>query len=126
MTARASIESGLAAFCEAFNGGDAAGVAAQYTSDAQILPPGASRIDGRQGIQEFWQGFIDANVGDLTLRSDEIEDFGSQTVEVGTVSASAPGEADARVQLVGKYVVLWTQDANGAWQIHRDIWNWDA
>ena len=126
MTARESIESGLAAFCEAFNGGDAAGVAAQYASDAQILPPEASRIDGRQGIQEFWQGFIDAKVADLTLRSDEIEDFGSQAVEVGTVSASAPGEADARVELVGKYVVLWKQDANGAWQIHRDIWNWDA
>jgi ketosteroid isomerase-like protein len=68
MTARESIGSGLAAFCEAFNGGDAAGVAAHYTSDARILPPGASRIDGRQGIQEFWQGFIDAKVADLTLR----------------------------------------------------------
>ncbi len=126
MTARDSIESGLAAFCEAFNGGDAAGVAAQYTSDARILPPGASSIDGRQGIQEFWQGFIDAKVADLTLRSDEIEDFGSQAVEIGTVSASAPGEGDARVQLAGKYIVLWKQDASGAWQMHRDIWNWDA
>jgi uncharacterized protein (TIGR02246 family) len=126
MTAKQSIESGLAAFCEAFNGGHADGVAAQYTSDAQILPPGASRIDGRQKIQEFWQGFIDAKVADLTLRSDEIEDFGSQAVEIGTVSASAPGEGDARVQLAGKYIVLWTKDANGAWQIHRDIWNWDA
>ena len=126
MTAKESIQSGLAAFCEAFNGGDAAGVAAQYTSDAQILPPGASRIEGRQGIQGFWQGFIDANVGDLTLRSDEIEDSGSQAVEIGTVSASAPGEGDARVQLAGKYIVLWKQDANGAWQIHRDIWNWDT
>ena len=126
MTARESIESGLAAFCEAFNGGDAAGVAVHYTSDARILPPGASSIDGRQGIQEFWQGFVDAKVADLTLRSDEIEDFGSQALEIGTVSASAPGEGDARVGLTGKYIVLWKQDANGAWQIHRDIWNWDA
>ncbi len=126
MTARESIESGLAAFCEAFNGGDAAGVAAHYTSDARILPPGASSVDGRQGIQEFWQGFVDANVGDLVLTSDEIEDFGNQAVDIGTVSASAPGEADSRAQLSGKYIVLWTQDANGAWQLHRDIWNWDA
>lgn len=126
MTAKESIESGLAAFCEAFNGGDAAGVAAQYTSDAQILPPGAGRIDGRQAIQEFWQGLVDANVGDLVLRSDEIEDFGSQAAEVGTVTASAPGDGDARVQLTGKYLVLWTQNTSGAWQIHRDIWNWDA
>ena len=126
MTARESIGSAVAAFCEAFNGGDAAGVAAHYTSDAQILPPGASSIDGRQGIQEFWQGFIDAKVADLTLSTDEIEDFGSQAVEIGTASASAPGEGDARVQLAGKYIVLWKKDGNGAWQMHRDIWNWDA
>ena len=126
MTARESIGSAVAAFCEAFNGGDAAGVAAHYTSDAQILPPGASSIDGRQGIQEFWQGFIDAKVADLTLSTDEIEDFGSQAVEIGIASASAPGEGDARVQLAGKYIVLWKKDGNGAWQMHRDIWNWDA
>ena len=126
MTARESIGSAVAAFCEAFNGGDAAGVAAHYTSDARILPPGASSIDGRQGIHEFWQGFIDAKVADLTLSTDEIEDFGSQAVEIGIASASAPGEGDARVQLAGKYIVLWKQDANGAWQMHRDIWNWDA
>ena len=126
MTARESIRSAAAAFCEAFNGGDAAGVAAHYTSDAQILPPGASSIDGRQGIQEFWQGFIDAKVADLTLSTDEIEDFGSQAVEIGIASASAPGEGDARVQLAGKYIVLWKKDASGTWQMHRDIWNWDA
>jgi uncharacterized protein (TIGR02246 family) len=126
MTARESIGSAVAAFCEAFNGGDAAGVAAHYTSDARILPPGASSIDGRQGIQEFWQGFIDAKVADLTLSTDEIEDFGSQAVEIGIASASAPGEGDARVQLAGKYIVLWKKDASGTWQMHRDIWNWDA
>lgn len=126
MTARKSIESASAAFCECFNGGDAAGVAAMYTSDALIMPPGAGRISGRQGIQDFWQGFVDANVGDLTLKSDEVEDFGNQAVDIGTATASAPGEGDSRVQLTGKFIVLWTQDASGAWRLHRDIWNWDA
>ena len=126
MTAKESIASGLAAFCEAFNAGDAAGVAAQYTSHTEIFPPGSTRIAGRQAVQNFWQGIIDANVTDLILRSDEIDDLGDQALEIGTVTASAPGEGGARVALSGKYMVLWTLDADDAWRIHRDIWNWDA
>jgi ketosteroid isomerase-like protein len=87
--------------------------------------PAAVREQCLEGL-ELADWFCLSKVADLTLRSDEIEDFGSQAVEVGTVSASAPGEGDARVELTGKYIVLWKQDANGAWQIHRDIWNWDA
>jgi uncharacterized protein (TIGR02246 family) len=126
VTAKESIESGAAAFCEAFNGGQAAGVAAHYTSDAQILPPGSSSVAGRQKIQEFWQGFIDAKVADLIITSVEVEESGNQAVDIGTLSASAPGEGDSRVQLAGKYIVLWTKGADGAWLMHRDIWNWDA
>ena len=126
MTAKKAIESGGAAFCEAFNGGHAAGVAALYTSDAQILPPGSSSVAGRQKIQEFWQGFIDAKVADLIITSVEVEESGNQAVDIGTLSASAPGEGDSRVQLAGKYIVHWTQGADGAWLMHRDIWNWDA
>ena len=126
MTAKESIESGAAAFCEAFNGGHAAGVAAHYTSDAQILPPGSSSVAGRQKIQEFWQGFIDAKVADLIIKNVEVEESGNQAVDIGTLSASAPGEGDSRVQLAGKYIVLWTKGADGAWLMHRDIWNWDA
>jgi uncharacterized protein (TIGR02246 family) len=126
MTAKESIASGLAAFCEAFNAGDAAGVAAQYTSHAEIFPPGSARIAGRQAVQTFWQGIIDANITDLILRSDEIDDLGDQALEIGTVTASAPGEGGARVALSGKYMVLWAPDADDAWRIHRDIWNWDA
>ena len=77
-------------------------------------------------MQNFWQGIIDANVTDLILRSDEIDDLGDQALEIGTVTANAPGEGGARVALSGKYMVLWTLDADDAWRIHRDIWNWDA
>ena len=47
-------------------------------------------------------------------------------MEIGTVTASAPGEGDARVELTGKYIVIWKQVSDGAWRIDRDIWNWDA
>jgi hypothetical protein len=38
-----------------FNAGDIASVAALYTEDAVVLPPGADMVEGRSAIQAFWK-----------------------------------------------------------------------
>ena len=60
-SARSDIEAALVTFTKAFNAKDAAGVAANYTEDAAILPD-SRRLDGRDKIQQFWQGAIDGGV----------------------------------------------------------------
>ncbi len=126
MTARDSIEATIKTLLESLSGGDAAGVAAHYTDDAALLPPEAARIDGREGIQGFWQALIDAGVRDVALTTQEVDDFGDVANEVGTISATAPSEDGGRVQLAGKYVVVWKRGGDGTWRLHRDIWNFDA
>ncbi len=125
-TVRDNIEATLKAFMESLNGGDAAGVAAHYTDDAALLPPDAARIDGRAGIQGVWQGLIDADVRDITLTTQEVDVFGDVANEVGTISATAPGEDGTRVQLAGKYVAVWKRGDDSTWRLHRDIWNFDG
>ena len=126
MTTRESIEAIGKTMCERFNAGDAPGVAALYASDAALMPPGVARIDGRDGIQQYWQGMLDAGVGDLSLKILEVEEAGDSAVDVGVISATAPGDGDDRVALTGKYIVLWRRDADGNWRLNRDIWNFDA
>src|SRR4051794_15287018 len=65
--AREAIAAADRTFAEAFNHGDAATVAKLYTTDAAVLPPGDPRVDGREGIQDYWQAAIDAGVKDLAL-----------------------------------------------------------
>ena len=125
-TARDSIEATIKTLVESLNGGDAAGVAAHYTDDAAVLPPDAARIDGREGIQGVWQGLIDAGVRDVTLTTQEVENFGDVANEVGTISATAPSEDGGHLQLAGKYVAVWKRGGDGTWRLHRDIWNFDA
>ena len=52
----------------AFNKGDAAAVAALYTEDAYVLPPGSAMVKGRPAIEAFWrqaaQQMSDATAGD--------------------------------------------------------------
>ena len=126
MTTRESIEAVGKTLCERANAGNGAGVAELYTEDAALMPPGAARLDGREAIQQFWQGMLDAGVRDISVATQEVEEAGDSAVEVGTISATAPGDGDARVALTGKYIVVYRRDGGGNWRLHRDIWNFDA
>jgi uncharacterized protein (TIGR02246 family) len=125
-TARDSIEAILKTFSTSLNGGDAAGVAGHYTDDAALLPPDASRVDGREGIQGAWQAVIDADIRDVALITQEVDVFGDVANEVGTITGTAPGEDGGRVPWAGKYVAVWKRGGDGTWRLRRDIWNFDA
>ena len=126
MTTRESIEAVGKTMSELLNAGNAAGVAELYTEDAALMPPGAARLDGREAIRQFWQGMLDAGVGDILVTTQEVEEAGDSAVEIGTISATAPGDGDARVALTGKYMVVYRRDGGGNWRLHRNIWNFDA
>ncbi len=125
-TVRDRIEAMIKTLLASLSGGDAEGVAAHYTDDAALLPPDAARIDGRKGIQGYWQEFIDAGIRDVELTTQEVDNFGDVANEVGTISATAPSEDGGRVQLAGKYVAVWKRGSDDTWRVQRDIWNFDA
>ncbi len=126
MTTRESIEAMGKTMSDLGNAGNAAGMAELYCDDAVLMPPGVPRITGREAIQQYWQGLLDAGVKDISLTTLEVEEAGDSAVEVGAIAATAPGEGDARVALTGKYIVAWKRDGGGTWRLHRDIWNFDA
>ena len=51
--ARKAVEEGEARWLTAFNGGDAAGVAAVYAPEARLMPPNADILEGRNAIEAF-------------------------------------------------------------------------
>lgn len=118
---------GIAATSEQFEAayarGDAEAMAALYTPDAALLPPGAGRIDGREGIAATWQQFMDMDVRDVALETVELEVYGDSAAEVGTYTLTAPDGEGGRVTGQGKYIVLWRKGDDGVWRLHRDIWN---
>ncbi len=118
---RSHLETALASFAAAFNGGDGASVAALYTEDAALLPPDGARMDGRDAIQAFWRGAIDGGIGGLALEAIEVESNGNLAYEVGAFSLQAPGENGASVTVSGKYIVVWKMTGSHNWQLHRDI-----
>ena len=120
--AEQAIRAQLDRFEEAFNAGKGEAVGAFYTQDAIAFPPGSPRVEGREAIGKLWQSVIDSGANDLQLEALEVgEGPDKMAYEVGRVTLTTPqGPAE------GKYIVLWKQDTDGTWRLHRDIWNMNA
>lgn len=121
----AGIETGAAIkavnenFMATYKRGDSAGMAALYTENGQLLPPGSDVVEGKEGIQAFWQSVMDMGIKEAKLETVELEDHGTTAIEVGRYTLSGEGGA---VMDSGKFIVIWKQE-QGQWKLHRDIWN---
>lgn len=119
---RAAVTTGNRRLTDALRSGDAAGMAACYTREGQVLPPGSDAVAGKESIGTFWKGVIDAGIAGVELQTLETELAGDTIIEVGRFRLQA---ADGQQVDHGKYLVTWKQE-NGDWKIHRDIFNSSA
>ena len=104
---------------QAIANSDAGAMASHYTRDGVCLPPDAGMVKGRDAIKAMWGAAI-AEMGVKTVKLDtvDLEISGDTACEIGEATL---GLADG-AQAVVKYVVVWKKE-DGAWKLHRDIWN---
>ena len=94
-----------------------------YTSDARILPPGASMISGREAIKKFWSDLIQSvNAKSAVLATVDLMLAGNGLVEIGRATLTIEPQGQSATQMEVKYVVYWRQEG-GRWKWHVDIWN---
>jgi uncharacterized protein (TIGR02246 family) len=106
----------------AFNKGDAAAIAAMYTADAYVLPPGSGVVKGHQAIEAFWRQAAH-EMGDAKLTTVDVLPLGPRAArEIGTVTLETKAQPPQRI--AGKYAVVWRK-IRGHWLLATDIWNTD-
>jgi uncharacterized protein (TIGR02246 family) len=115
----ATIDAANEVFTATYNRGDAAGLAALYTEEGQLLPPNAGFMTGRAAIQAFWQAVMDMGVKKAVINTGEVEKHGSTAIEVSQFKLF--GEGDQELDQ-GKFIVIWKQ-VDGQWRLHRDIFS---
>ena len=115
---KATIEKLNDVWTAAFNKGDAAAVAALYTEDAYVLPPGSAMVKGRAAIEAFWRQAAQ-QMSDAKLTTVDVLPLGrSAAREIGTVTLKTKSQPPQEV--VGKYVVVWRKIGRD-WKLATDI-----
>jgi uncharacterized protein (TIGR02246 family) len=121
--AKAGIEATNKAWMASVEKHDAAGVAAQYTADAMLLPPGMDTVAGTKNITTFFQGLVgDGSVKKVDLKTTELFEGGDTATEIGSYDVVGANGASLET---GKYVVVWKKDG-AMWRLHRDTWSSNA
>lgn len=105
---------------ELFNKGDATALAAMYTEDAYVLPPGAEMMKGRSAIAAFW-GQQMHQIGDIKCTTLDVKPLGRGAArEIGTCSFKTKSQPPQDGAL--KYALVW-EKVGGQWELLQDIWN---
>ena len=100
----------------------AAGLAALYTEDAQLLPPDMEPVNGRAAIQEFIAKNDPPGGPSFEFATIETMVFGDYAHRQGSFTVKAP---DGSMLESGKFIELWKK-VGGKWLIHRDMWSRNA
>src|SRR5262249_45000930 len=103
----------------------AALVKAFYAADAVLMPPNHPLREGRADIQAFLQGLIDRGFSSIKLDTVTVEPAGDRASGGGSSTLQMAPAGGPPVQDVGKYVVVYRRQPNGAWRAIADIFNSD-
>lgn len=108
----------------AFGRGDAAGVAAEYTEDAMLMPPFRPPVVGRAGVEANYQGLFQQFDSELSTEVEEVEIAGDWAFMRGTFRQQlTPKGGGQAIPAEGKYLAVVRRQADGSWKFHRDMFN---
>jgi uncharacterized protein (TIGR02246 family) len=123
---RQSVEDFARKFEDLFYEGDGAGMAAYYTENARLMGEGINPIQGRAGIESFWQSAC-AHAKILHMKRkinvDDIEMSPELSYAVCTLVLQFQTPDGQIVDKTVKDITIWRRLADGKWQIEVDISN---
>lgn len=104
---------------EAFNKGDAEGVAMNYFKEAKLFPPNSNLVQGMEKIKSFWKIAMYKGIKKAELETINIEASGTTAFEVGNYKLFLE---NGQIADFGEYVAIWRNKDDG-WKLYLHQWN---
>ena len=112
-------------FAKALNNKDAKAASLLYAEEASLLPPNEPIVTGRENIEKYWQGALDAGTTNVSVSTISTGSNGDLGYEIGQFTLSYPGADGMMMVEKGKYTEILKRTANGKWISIYGIWNSD-
>lgn len=113
-------------FGKALTAHDAKAAAILYDENASILPPNEPAIKGRDNIQKYWQGFINAGVIDASVKTIDAKSDGKLGYEIGSFAIRLKGPHGDTLTEKGKFTEILKLDSlSGKWISIYGMWSAD-
>ena len=112
-------------FRQAFLAGDADAVAALYSEDAILSPPGSEMVQGKENIQEWLSTFFKmAKITEFTFTTVALSGENDLAYAAGIFNMKIVFQgSDTPVSDTGKYLDVRRKQADGSWKYVADTWN---
>ena len=110
-------------FAKALVAKDAAAAASVYDENASLLPPNEAIITGRENIQAYWQGLIDARLVDAKVKTIDAKRDGDLGYEIGTFELKIQLEDGTIIIDKGKYTEILERNEDGYWISLYGMWS---
>jgi ketosteroid isomerase-like protein len=116
---RQAIEEADQKFMALYKQGDCAAVAALYSEDPILMPPGMDFVYGKEAIQKTFEAFRSMGIAELVFEVVEVDHCADHAIEMSRYKLL--GAAGQQLDQ-GKFIVVWKRE-HGEWKLHRDIFN---
>ncbi len=123
-TARATAEQLNKTWNDAFNRQDAEALAALYGANAIVSPGNGEIVQGRQEIQQLFEGVFDNGMHDHSIEVIRSDRDGNSLYEVARWQVRGRAEDGGEKPVYGGVLVNHFQrDDSGEWQSQSHVWN---
>jgi len=119
-----AIKAVSSARAEAFNNGNAEGIAIHFTDDAVLMPPEKASMTGKKAVEDHYQSIFDEYHAELTSEYKEVDVEGDLAYGRGYAKVKLiPKNGGDTIHSESEYLNILKRQPDGTWKTTHDIWN---